>query len=148
MAAKATSQELNKPRDPRYGLVLARMSTNTDHNEGDVILWTGPETFAIRELTKQEIDDYVGHKSQEEKQAEPEKGSSDAFAEKARSTVILEALSKLDHADSSNWTESGQPTVSAVSRALMSIHASNIETSRPEIRKFAPNFKRERQEVI
>lgn len=133
-------------REARLCLVINRMATTTLHRPGAVIMYSGKECDAIRELSRQELDNYMGNQSKIEAAAAPDPGSPEDFVQKARSVVVLEALSKLDTNVDIHWTESGQPAVSAVSRALMGMNASNIETSRAEIRKFAPNFKRETKE--
>jgi len=132
-----------KKYEPRLMLVLERMATNIDHNPGEVIMHDGPETFAIRELTDAEIEAReraLGLSLAPE--PDPEPGTDEAFQQAARETVILNALHSLDHNDPANWTESGQPALAAISRALVNQGSGKTETSRAEVRKFAPNFRR------
>lgn len=130
--------------EPRLCLVLRRMADiHIDHYPGEVIMWDGPETDAIRELTPQEIEDRERVRARDEEPEErAEPGTDAAFQESARETVIVAALHTLAHEEATNWTESGQPLVTAVNNALIAQGASNPETSRAEIRKFAPDFRR------
>lgn len=135
-----------KPVEARYCLVLDDMSTpeGTRHREGDVIQYTGAcDSLTIREMTDKEIEEHLGFKAAKEAPPPPpQPGSPDDMREKARGTIILSALGRLDHEDPSAWTDSGKPNIAAVMRELMKVGASNTDTSRAEIQKFAPKFRR------
>lgn len=129
--------------EPRLCLVLARMITDRECDPGDVITYEWPdEPDVVRSLTKQELEDYHSAGAKQEIEPPPDPGTPDAFKQIARKELIISALSRLNHSDNNAWTESGQPTVLAVTSALMSMDVSDSETSRAEIRKFAPTFRR------
>ena len=147
MAEPAESEE-KKVWPRRRCLVLDPIVTDALHKAGKVIWYDGPDTpNLIRSLTEDELNDFADNEEREAAPVVPDVGSKDAFIETARRDIILEALAKLDHTRDSEWTESGQPTVNAVGRALMNMGVTKRETSRPEIRKVAPNFKRKEKEL-
>lgn len=143
MAEEKTAQEAKQEKGARMVVVLRRCFTNIDHNPGDVVPWSGdlPETGIMRELTDDERDEYdakvVAHRAQfgSDVAEEPQRVS-------VREEVIRQALAKLDPANDNDWLESGKPAMAAVNRELLLMGATPDTTSRAEILKVAPDFKR------
>ena len=137
-----------KLKKPRLGLVIRASGkvTNELHPFGSVIMWEGPETEAIRELTPRELEDYhdkqVSDREKELDLSEPEPGTGEAFVQSARETSVLRALEGLDHNNESHWTDSGKPAIKVVEAILFENDPGAERPSRPELNKFAPHFRR------
>lgn len=141
--AEKTAHEAKQDQGVRMVVVLRRCATNTDHNPGDIIQWTGPlsEYEVMRELTEEEREEFdarmKAHREEFGEQVAPPQQSTSV-----REEIVRQALSKLKPGDDNDWLESGKPAMSAINRELLRMGATPDTSTRAEIQSIAPDFMR------
>lgn len=138
-----TALEAKQEQGARMVVVLRRCSTNTDHNPGDIISWTGPlsEYGVMREMTEDERDEFDARMASHRAQF-GEDTAAPAQSVPVREEILRQALANLNPENDADWLDSGQPAVAAVNRELLKMGATPDTSSRAEIRSIAPDFVR------